>query len=270
MKLYQGKNKDKDPFDQRLDNWVLYGCLLLPFAALLVRHPSSRGRLDLPKHPEAVPDLAVFDGVGGVVGYVQALSWEHWVIFVANFGVAMLVAFFLLRQWARLRSGRLLNVPKLLLLLSVIPLHVYITNASEITTTGLLTFTIIVTIFHDIQYLAIVYFYHRNRYYREGQAQRQYGIAPKFSKNPWVFMTCAVLLSAPVWGFGCAVDQLQVCRDWGASLMVGEEVFMGKTLYYFIFACLTAGLQVHHYLLDQYVWRPSSQADVRSGLKLTQ
>ncbi len=68
-------------------------------------------------------------------------------------------------------------------MLAVVPLHVYVCYASAVLTAPLLAFGAFVTIFHDIQYHAIIWFHHRNRYHRPGVDQRQFGPAPKISRN---------------------------------------------------------------------------------------
>jgi hypothetical protein len=43
---------------------------------------------------------------------------------------------------------------------------------------------------------------------------------------------------------------------------------MGDTIWIVIFAVLTSGLQMHHYLLDQYIWRTGKSAQLRKELRL--
>src|SRR6202000_792706 len=84
----------------------------------------------------------------------------------AEFPLTMLVAatlvVYLARQWMRFRAGQPLDVPKYLLFLAIMPLHwltfTYMSWKAAVPT---------VTIVHNLQYHAIVWFHNRNRYAAE-------------------------------------------------------------------------------------------------------
>ncbi len=92
LRLYQRKNNDLDRTDYRIDSALLYGGLLLPFVAFVVRHPESRRGFGLPEAFPAYPPLphggrleALFD-----LNYLRALAWEHWVVAITAAAVGTL------------------------------------------------------------------------------------------------------------------------------------------------------------------------------------
>lgn len=267
MKLYQRKNNERGERDLRLDSLLLYGALLLPFLALIARHPSARGRVDLPKDAAPFPSAWSEFGVFMPSKFFDNLTWEHWIVIITAAITLVLVILFIGRQWMKYRYGEAINLPKILYLLAVIPLHAFMCYNSAMLSTGLLTFTVIVTIYHDIQYLAIVWFYHRNRYHKTSGATARFGMAPRLSTSLWLFMGVAILLSVPLWAYGCAIHRipLGMCE---AIPHVGTQTFLGSEFEIVFFICLTAGLQMHHYVLDQVIWRPSRSQELRSDLQL--
>lgn len=262
MRLYQRKNEDTGRFDLKLDAWVLYGCLLLPFVALLVRHQDARARLGL----GAVAEWPAWNGAESLVPTFASLSWEHWIVVVTAAGVAVLLTALVARQIVKARRGEPLNLPKLLFFAAVIPLHLGMCYSPALLATGLLTFTVIVTIYHDIQYLAIVWFHGRNRYEAGGVRQRSFGLAEVVTRNPVLWLGAGILVaSVPVWTLGCLINRVPVCET-GPAL--GQMTFLGDTTWIAFFVMLTSGIQMHHYLLDQFIWKPSRDARLREDLKL--
>ncbi len=263
MRLYHRKNDEHGGFDAKLDALVLYGCLLVPFGALLARHHNSRMRVGLSRH---IPQVPEWTGVSGAGQFVRAMSWEHWVIGLTIACVVVLITAFILRQIYKVLMGEQLNLPKILFFFAVLPLHIYMCYTEHLLTTGLLTFTAIVTIYHDIQYLAIVWFYNRNRYGPPTERKKRFGLAEKVTRKVWIWMGVAIVFgSIPVWGLGCLINRIPICQT-GPHL--GDPTFLGQTTWIVFFVLLTAGLQMHHYILDQYIWRPGRSKQLREDLKL--
>ncbi len=262
MRLYHRKNGETGTFDAKLDSVVLYGCLLVPFVALLARHQHSRERVGLPSI-QPFPEMA---GLSDMPSFAGQLYWDQWVVVATVFVVAVLVTVFVVRQVSNFLSGKALNLPKFMFFGAVLPLHIYMCYTEHLLTTGLLTFTAVITIYHDIQYLAIVWFYNRNRYGSEKNAERKFGLAAKMTKKLWIWMGIAILFgSVPVWGLGCLLNRIPVCQ-YGPPL--GEATFLGETTWIAFFVVLTAGLQMHHYVLDQFIWKPGSSKQLRKDMKL--
>lgn len=264
LRLYHRKNDEWGTIDAKIDSWVLYGCLLVPFLALLARHPSSRGRIGL---EEAVPWLPPLGAGQSWFGYVVDLRWEHLVVLATLIVVAALLTVFVGRQIQRILRGEKIALPKILFLAAVLPLHLYMCYSQHLLATGLLTFTMIITIYHDCQYIAIVWFYNQNRYGGDRKAaEKRYGFAAKLSRNFFIYLAFAIAaISLPVWGLGCLINRIPVCAtgpEWG------ERIMLDTTTWIAFYVMLTSGFQMHHYILDQYIWRPSKDSKLREDLKV--
>jgi hypothetical protein len=240
MALYQRKNDDTDPSDRRIDGSLLYIGLLAPFVAFLVRHPETR----------AVVGLAPTRDLGAVVA-ASALA------------VVVVSAVFASRQLQRRRRGLRVNVPKILFLAAVIPLHVSIGYSEAVLTAPILGFAAFVTIFHDVQYHAIVWFYQRNRY-RSGDAPR-FGPAAWIGRSFVTFMSCA-LASGVFMGFGgCSLGVQPGCAPLVDT--TGMTLFGSVTLRDLFFGVFL-GFLMHHYFLDMFIWRPGRDERLRLDLDL--
>lgn len=267
MRLYQKKNSDTHPVDARLDSWLLYSGLLLPFLVFIVRHPEARVQVGLsaavpayPALPEAGRLAALFDPA-----YLGALAWEHWLIGICAAVIGTLVVAFLVRQAVKVRMGEKVNVPKILFMLAVVPLHVYVCFSAAVLSASLLAFSAFVTIFHDIQYHALIWFHHRNRYHRPGVDQKQFGIAPKLSKNLATYFGCAIFFALIFRLLGCTFDIHPGCTPFVISSdmhlfgnLNGDVLLKGFLL----------GFPLHHYFVDQYIWKTSKSKELRKDLKM--
>ena len=267
MKLYQKKNGETDRADARLDSTLLYSGLLLPFAVFIARHPIPREQFglaaEMPAYP-ALPEggrlLAPFDP-----GYLQALAWEHWLVAISAAFVGTVVLLFLARQLVRLTMGESLNLPKILFLSAVVPLHVYVCFSDAVLTADLLAFSAFITIFHDIQYHAIVWFHHRNRYHRPNVDQKQFGLAPKISKNLLVYATCAVGFAFIFRLLGCTLNIHPGC----APLLITSDIQLFGTLNTdSLLKAFLLGFPLHHYFVDQFIWKTSKSKDLKRDLAL--
>ncbi|AEN73824.1 hypothetical protein Rhom172_1911 [Rhodothermus marinus SG0.5JP17-172] len=267
MRLYQRKNNDLSLIDYRIDSALLYGGLLLPFVAFVVRHPEARRGLGLSEAFPVYPPLphgsrleALFDP-----NYLRALAWEHWVVAVTAAAVGTLAVVFVARQLVRLRRGEPINLPKILFMLAVVPLHVYVCYAQAVLTAPLLAFGAFVTIFHDIQYHAIVWFHHRNRYHRPGVDQRQFGLAPKISRNLLTYFGCAIFFAAIFRLLGCTFDVHPGCAPF---VITSEVPLFGELHTDALLKGFLIGFPLHHYFVDQFIWKPSRSKELRKDLKL--
>lgn len=240
MALYQRKNEDTDPSDSRIDSLVLHTGLLAPFVAFLVRHPETSSFLK-PISSSRIESIVTTSVVA----------------------VVLVAVLFVSRQLQRFSRGVPLNVPKILFLLSVIPLHVTIGYSEAVLTAPVLGFAAFVTVFHDVQYHAIVWFYQRNRY-RHGDSSR-FGPAAFVGRSFLTFATCALASGALA---GLAVCSLEIQP--GCTPLVETNrmtLFAGVSVKDALFL-LFLGFLMHHYFLDQFIWRPSRDERLRLDLHL--
>jgi hypothetical protein len=264
LRLYQRKNGETDTADAQFERVVLYGCLLVPLLAFVIRHPNGRWTFTTTQTMPPLPDIGLL--VRAPWEYFSALQGEQWIYVLCAAAVAALLGWFVLRQIARLAGGRQINLPVVLFLAAVLPLYIYVCFSDALIDAHILAFVAVTTIYHDVQYLAIMWFFNRNRYGKEPGGRREFGLAGTITRNfPLYFAVAILFASLPVWGFGCLINGIPWCQT-GAAW--GSKTFLGETTWILFFICLTTGLQMHHYLLDQYIWRPGKSADLRKDLKL--
>lgn len=264
MSLYKKKNNDFDQVDFRIDQGILYVGLLAPFLAFIIRHPDARKALGL--SGEAPPFPAQGHGSIFSAGYLSQLHWEHYLIIFSVAAVLTVVGVFVARQYYRWSHGLSINMPKVIFLVALLPLYALICYSSAILTAPLIAFSAFVTIYHDIQYHAIVWYYARNRYHRPGTDQRKYGLAPKLSKNFAIYMLSGIAMAATIRLFGCSFALHPGC---GILVMSGDYAIFGAITSKELMLSFLLGFPLHHYFVDQYIWRPSKDKTLQKDLKIS-
>jgi hypothetical protein len=211
--LYKVKNRDLEPLDNTLDR-IFLGVMLVfpPFLRFFIQHPQELG---LPF------SLAHYEGGAWTVVVVTA------VIYIG-------------RLLVRLAAGEPFNWPKHLLLGSVIPLH-WLTFALVSWQAA----TPIVTIVHNLQYHALIWFHNRNRYGAADSAKRNGPIPKAVSRSLLAYAATALLFSAAY-------------RIPGAHLQSVSDLAFG-------FFC---GFGLTHYYLDSRIWRVRHDPNLRAALQL--
>jgi hypothetical protein len=210
LMLYKVKNRDLNPLDNRLDRlFLLVMTIAPPFHRFFIHHPAELGlKWGV---PQSEPEMWIL--VGGV-----AVAWVG-------------------RQFLRLRTGQTIDLPKYLLLLAVVPLHwivfAYLSWQAAVPT---------VSIVHNLQYHAIVWFHNRNRY----SADDRFGRIPSaVSRSLLAYIAVGLVFSA-------------LYRVPGAALGKVSEIAFG-------FFC---GFGMTHYYLDSRIWRVRHDASLREALQL--
>ena len=242
MALYKRKNADTSPTDAWIDKPLLYAGLYVPFVAVLLRHPQARELLRLP------PELGL---------------WEQAVLVAGAALVAVLAAALLARQIDLLRRGEAVDLPKILFLLAVVPLHLVIGFHPATLTADLFSFGAFVTIFHDIQYHAIVWHAQQAKLSRPGAEPGKHGLAAVVSRHFLLYAGAALAMGIAAWFIGCSLDIRPGC----VPMLKATEIplFGDITLAQLLFV-IVSGFIMHHYFVDGYIWRPSKDAEVRKDL----
>ena len=201
--LYKVKNRDLLPLDNTLDRTFLFVMMVFPpFHRFFVHHPEEIGiKFAFPQY-EAFIWLVVA---------VTAVAW-------------------LARQVRRLPVERCRCLPKYLLFAAIIPLH-WLTFAYMSWQAAVPT----VTIVHNLQYHALVWFHNRNRYAGKTVLSRSLG----------AYIAAALLFSA-------------LYRIPGFQLGQVSDLAFG-------FFC---GFGLTHYYLDSRIWRVRHDPGLREALQL--
>lgn len=253
--LYKRKNDDwDDPLENRADSWFFHASLYLPLA-LFVTSPWYAD--------SGMPSLGLEIPIWGE----RSLGSFLFPLVVAAFLLALLL--YSVFQVRRFRAGIPRNGPKLLLLLSIVPLHLAVFAHPLLA----LFVVPIVTVGHNLQYHRIVWAFGRNKYYAEN--------------TPELRLPRAAFRSVPIYlAFGLAFTLLcyqgpwiaivkrelaHVLDDWvlaGVGMVAGVATPQTAGLGAQITATLFLGWAMQHYYLDSKIWRVRRDPKVAKHLRL--
>jgi hypothetical protein len=241
LALYKKKNADLAPEDNRVDSALLYGGLLLPFLAFILTHAEARR----------------------VLGLKAQLTWEPVAASACWIVVALLVAVALARQAARSLGGRPANRPKLLFLAAALPLSWIVFSPWVASRSDFAMFAVFVTAFHNIQYHAIVWFYHRNRYRGTGADTRAFGLAPRISSRFWIYAAAGIAFTLAYRLAGCGLGTAPGCGGFSLTAPLAAGLTASHLAQGFFW-----GFALHHYYLDQKIWRLRKDSRLNRDLGL--
>ena len=249
MRLYQVKNGERSGAHVRQDGLLMHLGLMLPFIVFVLRHPESRRAFGLSAQFPAWP------------------SWEYYVFAAVAVVLSYLILSFVVREAAKARRGEPLNVPKLLLFTAVLPLHMVVCFSQSVLTAPLITFSAFVTIYHDIQYHVLVYCHQQNRF-RGNPRAGESGIAAILSKNVFIFGASAVAFGLLVRGFGCSIQVYDGVHQCFTPTLIGKVHLFGNVYSDTLLGAFFLGFPCHHYFVDQFIWKPSRDKNLRRDLNL--
>jgi len=226
------------------------------------RHPEARMFFGMSSVYPAYPDRAQ-----GILSsqFVSGLHWEHLIVFLSVAFMIAIVGLFIFRQIQRYRMGIPLNIPKILFFIALIPLYAYINYSAAVLTAPLIAFSAFVTIYHDVQYHGIIWFYSQNRYHKPGTDKKKYGLATVISSNFFIYMLCGIAMAALMRFFGCTFEIHPGC---GPLVMTSDSIVFGNITGQELLYSVIIGIPLHHYFVDQYIWRPSKDKTLTEDLKL--
>jgi hypothetical protein len=219
MVLYKVKNRDLARLDNILDR-VLMGVMLIfpPFQRFFIHNPKELG----------MPPRMALESAAPLA---EPLLWSM---------IVAVALVYLGRQVIRMHSGESMNVPKFLLFGAIFPLH-WITFATMTWQAAVPT----VTIVHNLQYHALIWFHNRNRYGGDASQQRHGRIPRAVSASLATYILLGLVFSllyrVPGFQFGKMSDLA------------------------FGFFC---GFGLTHYYLDSKIWRVRHDPDLRAALQL--
>lgn len=139
MVLYEKKAGDTDVIDERVDRIFLYVGLLAPVVGFAAHHPRTLAMVGVDAPPSWAPAVAL-------------AAWS----LLAGASLALVG-----RQLVRRKGGRPVHGTKLLFLGAATSLSVVLFSPAIAGQVAYEAIVPIVTSFHNIQYLAIVWFFHR-------------------------------------------------------------------------------------------------------------
>jgi len=213
MVLYKVKSRDLGYVDNIVDR-VFLGVMTVapPFHRFFIHHPEELGA------PFSFP-------------WLEKPLW----VLVAVVGVGYLV-----RQWMRYTRGERPSTRKFLLLGAIVPLHwltfVYMSWMAAVPT---------LTIVHNLQYHAIIWFHNRNRYGADADGSQHGRIPAAVGRSLLAYVAIALVFSA-------------LYRIPGFRLGQASDLAFG----------FFAGFGLTHYYLDSRIWRVRHDPELREVLQL--
>lgn len=240
MVLYKKKAGDIDRLDDRLDSLFLYVAHIAPLVSFAVSHARVLEMIGFASRPPWA-------------GAVSAAAWSC---------VAVALAALLARQLDRRRQGQPINVTKLLFLAAATSLSAVLFSPPVVARMQYEVAFPIVTSFHNLQYLAIVWFYHQNRL--QSAPQRRRPRAPLFARSLVAFLGLGLLFTV---GYrvllGCVFSAWPGC-DLGAETIALPAGLTASDLG----VGFLWGFALHHYYLDQKIWHVRRDAALSHDLRL--
>ena len=229
MMLYKSKNRDLDPRDNRLDKIFFAAAFYYPF-------------LTYPLDDREAAELLPFPVPPGPARIYEDL------LLLALILICLVYA---ARQWTKWRQGLSLNGPKLLLFAAAVPVN-YLLFRSGMPLLGVYAAA---TIYHNIQYHRLVWFYNQNKYGRS-KDRRSFGLATLVNSRWLAYAACA-LFYAFIFD---AMPRFLVRPAIGPGY-----ISLRNQLIFSFFAA--PGLL--HYWLDGHIWKVRSDPELREYLQLS-
>jgi hypothetical protein len=247
LALYDAVDPGRDRTRFALDKWTLYVGCWAPYFYFLLSHPRARALLRLSVDtPGPIERLAI---VAVVVAWALAIG--------------SLLVRTALGRGLRARDPRSSYLGVTLALYSFIYFGVARLEPAYAASNGpdqdFLLLSVLVTIFHNVQYVALVWFHNKNRYHASGGGS---GAAGWLNRAPALYLAGCGLFSIVVYAASaCGTGVFPGCSILGDA-RVGP--FSANQLG----LCLWWGLAINHYYLDQKIWRVGSDPELRRNLGL--
>jgi len=229
MMMYKKKNRDFAPEDMKLDKIFFAVAFYYPF-------------LTFPLHSKEAAAILPFP-----IPARLASGYENVLLFV----LILTTLAYLARQIQKWRQGVDLDWPKQLLFASAVPVN-YLLFRSAMPLLGVYA---ALTIYHNVQYHRLVWFYNQNKYGHDFGGAPKYGLATLVNGR-WLTYVAAAALYAMVFD----VVPRFVLRG-GVGLM---NVGLRNHIIFYFFAA--PGLL--HYWIDGHIWKVRSDPALRTYLHL--
>lgn len=249
LALYKKKNKEQSKLDYYIDSSLLYSGLMLPFFVFVMRYPEAS--------EITLPIQNALESLFGISG-LTFITWSTISV------VSVFALIYIGRQVYLAKKGTPINIPKALFLLAVIPLHLFICFSDAVVEAGIFAFGAFVTIFHDLQYHAIVWFHHKNRY-KKAANKSEFGISAWLTESLPRYALVAITVGVVFRVIGCTFEAHPGCIPivLSSDIMLFADFGTDKVL-----LAGLMGFAFHHYFLDQFIWKTSKDKELAKDLKL--
>lgn len=218
-----------DPVTHKINKWALYVALWSAYLYFLISHPVNRKVSGLPE-----------------------ILLINWIAVIVCSGSAVLLLIYHL--WKRNRSTGFLFTAVCICLYGAIffwiaPGEPFLTGAHNIVQSFMLI-AIMMTLFHNIQYHAIVWHYNRKKY-----RDASFGAATYFNRSFLIYAAVGIFFAA-----------FYVAAAWFSTEYPSLSGEFSEPAFVPMAFLLWWGLLFHHYYLDQKIWRLSKTKDLQRQL----
>jgi hypothetical protein len=240
--LYKAKGGERSRTGFYLDKWCLYAGCGAPYLYFLVNHPRARAAMGL--------------GAGSASPFVSHTLIAVW---AASALVMVVVA---LRTPARERSLPKLAYALLAILMIggsyfLVARYEPVYAASNGPDQDFLLLSIVITVIHNVQYVALVYVHNRSRYATAGA----HGAASWASSTAARYLAVCLAFSAIYFLMARATGVFPLFHGPTDITLLGIGLDRVALATWW-------GLALHHYWLDQKIWRIKDDPDLRRHLGL--
>jgi hypothetical protein len=227
MMMYKKKNRDFE--DMRLDKIFFAAAFYFPFLTYPLHDKEVAEMLPYPIPPRAG---AIFENV-------------------LLFALILIALVYVARQVIKARKGLPLNWPKQILFAAAVPVN-YLLFRSGMPLLGVYAAA---TIFHNIQYHRLVWFYNHNKYAQETSQATKFGLATLVNSRWLAYVAVAAL-------YAFLFDALP--RFIVRPAIGPDDASLRNQIIFSIFAA--PGLL--HYWIDGHIWKVRSDPELRTYLQL--
>jgi hypothetical protein len=229
MMIYKAKNGDLNPVDNRLDKIFFASAFYFPF-------------LTYPLHNRDAAQMLPFP-----VSHRAGVIFENTLLLIL-----LVVAFiYVSRQWKKWRMGLSLDWPKQILFAAAVPVNYFLFR----TAMPLIGVYAAVTIYHNIQYHRLVWFYNRNKYGQNQGAAKRFGLATLVNSRWLAYVGCALF-------YGLLFDYVP---DFVLKPHIGPSSRDLRNQLIFSFFAAPGLL---HYWIDGHIWKVRHDPALKEYLQL--
>ncbi len=249
LSLYKARNRDFDKIDFHVDKWFLYIGSWAPYFYFLFTHPKARALIRLP-----------VDGPRGLLEQTAIIAMiAAWLLVLLAFLVRLFTGFS-----ARIRQPHVAYLLVTVLLYAAVYFFVArfepVYAQSQGPDQDFLLLSVLVVIFHNIQYLGLVWFHNRNRY--GAAASESFGPAVAVNRSLGRYLLACHIFSGIVYFLFAAstgvFPNFQILLNRRVGPFTANQLGL----------CLWWGLAINHYYLDQKIWRISGDSALKRNLGL--
>jgi hypothetical protein len=221
-----------------INKQTIYVGLWTPYIYFLLSHPINRKVAGLPSlFPESellwgLNIFALFFTGGAAFFFILHYIRKKTITPAAIFTAICMILYSLIFYW-------------------IAPMEPFFARAQNVVQSFMIL-AITMTIFHNIQYHAIVWQFNRKKY-----GKPEFGLATTLNRNFLIYAIVAVLFA------GIYVTTAWLSTDYPSPFgRIADSRFVPVTF------CIWWGLLFHHYYLDQKIWRFSKTKDLQQQLNV--